>query len=98
MNFSAYTPIMFLFPFTAPLVRVLARELPDGSLRKMMASRKVVVDSVADLIRQHRKVMAEEVMPQQTHRSEPHAAVSVEDGWSPHSMSGLSDQASRGED
>ena len=61
MNFSAYTPIMFLFPFTAPLVRVLARAYPDKSLRRMKASREVIVGSVADLIRQHRTVLAEEV-------------------------------------
>ena len=61
MNFSAYTPIMFLFPFTAPLVRVLASFLPDKSLRRMKASREVIVGSVADLIRQHRTVLAEEV-------------------------------------
>ena len=61
MNFSAYTPVMFLFPFTAPLVRVLASAFPDASLRRMKRSREVIVGSVADLIRQHRKVLAEEV-------------------------------------
>ena len=61
MNFSAYTPMMFLFPFTAPLVRVLAKAFPDRSLRKMKHSREVIVGSVADLIKQHRRVLAEEV-------------------------------------
>ncbi|CAL5225498.1 g8326 [Coccomyxa viridis] len=53
-SFSAWAPVMFLFPFLAPMVRLLAFALPDRGLLKMKAARRTIVDTVSTLIQEHR--------------------------------------------
>ncbi len=60
--FSAYSPLIFLFPFMAPVLRVVAGVFPDNGLLKMKRARRVIVDEVAALIRQRRVALAEEVL------------------------------------
>ncbi|EIE26674.1 cytochrome P450 [Coccomyxa subellipsoidea C-169] len=60
-NFSAYSPFIFLFPFMAPLLRVLAATFPDKGLLKMKRSREIIIEEVAALIRQRRLALNEEV-------------------------------------
>ena len=62
-NFSAYSPFIFLFPFMAPLLRVLAATFPDKGLLKMKRSREIIIEEVATLIRQRRLALNEEVLP-----------------------------------
>ena len=52
-SFSAWAPMMFLFPFLAPMVRLLAFVLPDKGLLKMKAARRTIVDAVSTLIQEH---------------------------------------------
>jgi hypothetical protein len=52
---------MFLFPFTAPLVRRLAAAFPDAGVQRLKAARHTIVDTVAALIQQHRQTLAAEV-------------------------------------
>ena len=63
-NFSAYTPIMFLFPFTAPLARRLAAYYPDAGIQRFRDARHTIVDTVSDLIQQHRRALAAEARTQ----------------------------------
>jgi hypothetical protein len=60
--FSAYSPFIFLFPFMAPLLRVVAGVFPDRGLLKMKRSREIVIDEVAALIRKRRLALNEEVL------------------------------------
>ena len=53
-TFSAWAPVMFLFPFLAPLVRLLAFALPDKGLLRMKAARGTIVNAVGTLIQEHR--------------------------------------------
>lgn len=53
-SFSAWAPVMFLFPFLAPMVRLLAFVLPDKGLLRMKAARRTIVDAVSALIQEHR--------------------------------------------
>ena len=53
-SFSTWAPVMFLFPFLAPMVRLLAFVLPDKGLLKMKAARRTIVDAVSTLIQEHR--------------------------------------------
>ena len=53
-SFSAWAPVMFLFPFLALAVRLLAFVLPDKGLLKMKAARRTIVDAVSMLIQEHR--------------------------------------------
>lgn len=53
-SFSAWAPLMFLFPFLAPAVRLAAFLLPDAGLLKMKAARRTIVHAVGSLISDHR--------------------------------------------
>ncbi|CAL8467004.1 g6540 [Coccomyxa elongata] len=66
--FSAYSPLIFLFPFMAPVLRVVAGVFPDKGLLNMKRARRVIVDEVAALIRQRRLVLAEEVRTDNLHK------------------------------
>ena len=56
-SFSAWAVVSLLFPVLAPLVRVLALLLPDRGLLRMKAARGTIVNSVAHLIRDHRRTL-----------------------------------------
>ena len=56
-TFSAWAPVMFLFPFLAPLVRVLAYLLPDRGVLRIRAARATIVGIVASLIREQRDAL-----------------------------------------
>ena len=56
-SFSAWAPVMFLFPFLAPLVRVLAYLLPDKGVLRLKAARATIVSIVASLIREQRDAL-----------------------------------------
>jgi len=50
---------MFLFPFTAPLVRPLAAALPDAGFRRILAARRTIKDVAFRLIAAHRAFLAQ---------------------------------------
>jgi hypothetical protein len=56
-SFSAWAVVSLLFPVLAPLVRVQALLLPDRGLLRMKAARGTIVNSVAHLIRVHRRTL-----------------------------------------
>ena len=56
-SFSAWAPVMLLFPFLAPLVRVLAYLMPDRGVLRMKAARATIVSIVASLIRRQRDAL-----------------------------------------
>ena len=53
---------MFLFPFTAPIVRPLAAKLPDAGFRRILGARKTIRDVALRLIAKHRRFL-EQVLP-----------------------------------
>ena len=58
---SAYMPLLFCFPFLAPLLRLLAALFPDHRLRRLRSARQVIMDSTSRLIKRHRLYMAGQV-------------------------------------
>lgn len=51
--------LLFLFPFAAPLLRLLAAALPDAGFRRVLAARLTVQDVALRLIADHRRVLAQ---------------------------------------
>ena len=59
LTFSWWSPLLFLFPFTAPLVRPLAAALPDAGFRRILAARRTIKDVAFRLIAAHRAFLAQ---------------------------------------
>ncbi len=59
LTFSWWSPLLFLFPFTAPVVRPLAAKLPDAGFRRILAARKTIRDVALRLIGTHRRFLAQ---------------------------------------
>ena len=57
LTFSWWSPFLFLFPFTAPVVRPLAAKLPDGGFRRILGARKTIRDVALRLIARHRRFL-----------------------------------------
>ncbi len=57
--FSLWSPLLFLFPFTAPLVRPLAAALLDAGFRRILAARRTIKDVAFRLIAAHRALLAQ---------------------------------------
>ena len=54
-------PLLFCFPFLAPLLRPLAALLPDLRLRRLRSARQVIMDTAVRLIKRQRLYMASQV-------------------------------------
>ena len=59
LTFSWWSPFLFLFPFTAPVVRPLAAKLPDAGFRRILGARKTIRDVALRLIANHRRFLAQ---------------------------------------
>ena len=57
LTFSWWSPFLFLFPFTAPVVRPLAAKLPDAGFRRILGARKTIRDVALRLIAKHRRFL-----------------------------------------
>ena len=57
LTFSWWSPLLFLFPFTAPIVRPLAAKLPDVGFRRILGARKTIRDVALRLIAKHRRFL-----------------------------------------
>ena len=66
---SMYMPLLFFFPFMAPVLRVLASLAPDRGLRRLKAARAVILQTGLSLLRAHRAFLAEEVQAPQCNRT-----------------------------
>lgn len=58
-----YTPPLILFPFAAPLIKLLAHNFPDEGLARVRAGRQVVIDIVKQLMDDRRQEIAYEQVP-----------------------------------
>ena len=59
LTISPWIVLLFLFPFAAPLLRVMAATLPDAGFRKVLGARLTVQDVALRLIADHRRVLAQ---------------------------------------
>ena len=55
-----YMPLLFIFPFLTPALRLLARLAPDRGLRRLKAARAVVLQTGLSLLRAHRAFLAQQ--------------------------------------
>ena len=63
-SFSVYAMFLVLFPFAAPLIKLLAHHFPDKGLLRVRQGRQVVIDIVKKLMADRRQdIENEQVMP-----------------------------------
>ncbi len=53
-SFSVYAMFLVLFPFLAPLIKLIAHHFPDKGLQRVRQGRQVVIDIVKKLMADRR--------------------------------------------
>ena len=75
-SFSMYAAFLVLFPFAAPLIKLIAHCFPDKGLLTVRRGRQVVIDIVKKLMADRRA----DIEHEQASRSHPHACTWLEQG------------------